>query len=70
MGHINYVPTAKPDTRERERRIIGRHLRQVAFQASDENEGMIAKATSNQSFVMTEDEECRGEGLADADVLA
>ena len=31
---------------------------------------MIRQATSNQSFVMAEDEEYGGEGLADAELVA
>ena len=40
------------------------------MQASDESEEMIIKVTSNQSFVMAEDKEYVGEGLADTEVVA
>ena len=40
------------------------------MQASDGSEEMITQATSNQSFVVAEDEEYGGEGLADAKVVA
>ena len=78
VGHIDYVPTAfaflRPvDTRrlssqiqEREKGNIRRHLKQVSTQASDESEEMITQATSNQSFVVAEDKEYGGEGLANA----
>ena len=57
---------------EREKRSIRRHLKQVhvATQVSDESEEMITQATSNQSFVVAEEEEYGGEGLADAKVVA
>ena len=35
---------------EREKRMIRRHLRQVATQTSDEGEEMITQSTSNQHF--------------------